>query len=215
MSRALTPQEIQAFRDKLCAAATRRFAELGYDGVTMRGLAAEIGCSPMTPYRYFESKDEIFAAVRADAFRRLADRCEATAKHATNDLERAGALGQSYLDFALDEPDAYKIMFELSQPAESAFPELEAQVERSRQFMVEPIEILVREGILSGTPAKLSQMFWAGIHGVIVLHMTGKLPPETSVEELFSLITVTLLRGAQGPRFHEIEKALLNQSDAA
>lgn len=215
MSRALTPEEIQAFRDTLCAAATRRFAELGYDGVTMRGLASDIGCSPMTPYRYFESKNEIFAAVRADAFRRLSDLCDEAAANATSDIEKAGAIGQAYLSFALREPDAYRIMFELSQPAESKYPELQAQVERSRQFMIQPTAILVREGVLSGDPEKLSQMFWAAIHGVIILDMTGKFEPDTSVEELFSMITATLMRGARGPRFHEIEQALAGQSDAA
>ncbi|MDA0339559.1 MAG: TetR/AcrR family transcriptional regulator [Proteobacteria bacterium] len=215
MSRALTDAEIKVFRDKLCAAATRRFAELGYDGVTMRGLATEIGCSPMTPYRYFDSKEEIFASVRAAAFKRLADICEAAASSAPNDLARAGAIGQAYLQFALSEPDAYKIMFELSQPDDSGFPELTEQVERSRRFMSQPTEIMVREGVLAGDPQKLSQMFWAGIHGVIVLHMTGKFEAGTDVEELFSMITATLMRGAHGPRFHEVEQALLQQSDAA
>ncbi len=40
--------------------------------MTLRALAAELGCSPMTPYRYFENKAELFAVVRADAFRRFA-----------------------------------------------------------------------------------------------------------------------------------------------
>ncbi len=39
----------------------------------MRQLAAELGCSPMTPYRYFKDKDEILAAVRAAAFDRFSE----------------------------------------------------------------------------------------------------------------------------------------------
>lgn len=65
MPRARTAEEVQGFRDELCAVATRRFAALGYEGVTIRALAAEIGCSPMTPYSYSKAKEEIFAAVRA------------------------------------------------------------------------------------------------------------------------------------------------------
>jgi AcrR family transcriptional regulator len=66
---ALRDDEIEAFREGLCRAATRLFAERGHAGVTLRALAAELGCSPMTPYRYFRDKDEIFAAVRAHAYR--------------------------------------------------------------------------------------------------------------------------------------------------
>jgi len=52
------------------------FAEHGPEAVTMRQLAAELGCSPMTPYRYFRDKDEILAAVRASAFDRFSDALE-------------------------------------------------------------------------------------------------------------------------------------------
>ena len=49
---------------RTCRVATRRFAEEGFAGVTLRGLASDLGCSPMTPYRYFENKEEIFHSVR-------------------------------------------------------------------------------------------------------------------------------------------------------
>jgi len=65
---ALSQSEVDEFRDALCETATRLFAEQGYQGVTMRALATSLGCSPMTPYRYFENKAEIFEAVRSAAF---------------------------------------------------------------------------------------------------------------------------------------------------
>ena len=74
---ALRQHEIDRFRERLCQVATRRFAKQGYAGVSLRGLAGELGCSATTPYRYFRDKDEIFAAVRARAFARLADASEA------------------------------------------------------------------------------------------------------------------------------------------
>ncbi len=50
---ALQPQEVEDFRERLCRVATRRFAEHGHAGVSLRQLAVELGCSPMTPYRDF------------------------------------------------------------------------------------------------------------------------------------------------------------------
>ncbi len=207
MSRALTPEEIAAFRTTLCEVATRRFAELGYDGVTMRGLAAEVGCSPMTPYRYFQGKEEIFAAVRAAAFKRLSDRCESAMASAPNEIVGAARIGQTYLRFALDEPDAYKIMFELSQPDDEDYPELAEQVDRSRHFLEQPTRVMVEAGILSGDPEKLAQVFWAGIHGVIVLHLSGKLGPDTDVSELFSMVSQIIAQGARGPNFDRLTQA--------
>jgi AcrR family transcriptional regulator len=72
---ALTVEELGAFRGRAVTAATRLFAERGYRGVTLRSLAKELGVSPMTPYRYFENKEELFAMVRTEAFRGVRELC--------------------------------------------------------------------------------------------------------------------------------------------
>src|SRR5581483_9000155 len=66
--RPLTDEEVSDFRERLCAAAERLFAEQGPRAASMRQLAAKLGVSPMTPYRYFKDKDDILAAVRASGF---------------------------------------------------------------------------------------------------------------------------------------------------
>ena len=71
MPRVLTETDVADFRERLCVAAERLFAEKGPDAVTMRQLASELGVSPMTPYRYFQDKDDILAAVRTNGFNQL------------------------------------------------------------------------------------------------------------------------------------------------
>src|ERR1700753_1327470 len=105
MPKTLPAAEIDSFRARLIEVAERLFAAHGPDGVTMRQLADALGVSPMTPYRYFEDKDAILAAVRTPAF----NRCAAAMKEAGRELlkprAKAGALprvsGNAYLDFAL------------------------------------------------------------------------------------------------------------------
>ncbi len=63
---ALSSEAIAVFRDELIAVATRRFAEAGYAGVTLRGLASELGVSPMGPSRApIISVTEISSGLRA------------------------------------------------------------------------------------------------------------------------------------------------------
>jgi len=208
MAKALTEQEISSFREELCRVATQLFAERGYEGVTMRSLAKQVGCSPMTPYRYFESKEEIFAVVRAAAFRRLADACDKATREVENFLLSASATSWAYLRFAMDEPHAYRIMFELSQPDAAAYPELVDAVDRSRHFMYEPLVTLIDEGILQGEPAVLANVFWAGIHGVIVLHLAGKLGEGVTIDQVFDSMLTTMSLGAKGPNFDKAVELL-------
>jgi len=50
-------------REQIVAAAAKAFAEHGYNGASMRQIAAEVGVSPAALLRHFESKEELLSAV--------------------------------------------------------------------------------------------------------------------------------------------------------
>ena len=185
MARAvLTVEELGAFRGRAVDAATRLFAERGYRGVTLRSLAMELGVSPMTPYRYFENKEELFAMVRTEAFRRFAD----AQRDAVAGIEDPGdalrVLGRAYVSFALDEPDAYHIMFELLQAPAGTYPELA----RAFSHLHAAVKASVEAGLLEGESLPRAHYLWAQIHGLVSLHLAGKLVMGCSLEELISTV---------------------------
>ena len=203
MPRNLSDAEVGAFRARLCAVARQRFARHGVDGVSMRQLADALGCSPMTPYRYFRNKDEILAAVRTAAFDRFATALEEAAAKTGGDLRAAGtATGEAYVRFALDDPDAYRLMFDLSQPDPDRYPELVRASARARRVMSASMEALVRAGIFAGDPRLLGHVFWATMHGLVVLHLAGKLPAEPAFRaiprEAMRLLVAGARSGAAG-----------------
>src|SRR5713226_610097 len=161
MPKNLSATEVDAFRARLCAVAQRRFAKQGVDGVSMRQLADALGCSPMTPYRYFRNKEEILAAVRTAAFDRFAAALEGAVGKARGDLRAQGqATGEAYIRFALSEPEAYRLMFDLSQPHPDRYPELVRATARARHMMSASLEGLVKAGIFVGDPQLLGHVFW-------------------------------------------------------
>src|SRR5471030_1678940 len=109
MPRVLSETDVADFRDRLCEAAEKLFAEKGPDAVTMRQLAAELGVSPMTPYRYFRDKDDILAAARASGFDRFAAALEAAYDTSEDPIQRAQNVGEAYLRFAFNNPAAYRL----------------------------------------------------------------------------------------------------------
>src|SRR6185369_6617659 len=124
MPRVLSDTDVADFRERLCEAAERLFAEKGPDAVTMRQLAAELGVSPMTPYRYFQDKDDILAAVRTNGFNRFAEALETARASVTSARAKGAAVGEAYVTFAFEHPHTYKLMFDLNQPHEEQYPEL-------------------------------------------------------------------------------------------
>jgi AcrR family transcriptional regulator len=183
MPRTLSKTQVEDFRDRLIETATRLFAERGPDAFTMRQLAAELGCSAMTPYRYFKDKDEILAAVRAAAFDRFAEAMEeAFNQPGEAAAERGAAVGDAYVAFAFGHPEAYKLMFDLSQPDEALYPDLVRATARAKKTMTQYVRALVDGGILEGVPETMGVVFWAALHGLVVLQLAGKLAPEYDFE---------------------------------
>ena len=195
MPRVLTEEAVGEFRERLVDAAERLFGQHGLEAVTMRQLAAELGVSPMTPYRYFADKDAILAAVRARAFNRHAEALELAFDAGSNPLERANAVGRAYLDFALGHPEAYKLMFDVKQPSADDYPELVAAGQRSRATMTAHLKQMIDGGVLSGDPALIGHMFWSALHGAIQLQLAGMLQPPFDAERLSGEIMRTLWLG--------------------
>jgi AcrR family transcriptional regulator len=175
----LRPEQVQAFRADAVAAATRLFAERGYEAVTMRSLAAALGCSAMTPYRYFDNKDELFAAVKTEAFRRFADRQQQAAAAATDTADKMTRLEAAYVGFAVDEPEAYRIMFELRQAPARPYPRLEAEQRRAFAQLRRVAEEAVAAGLMEGDPLTVAHLLWAHVHGIVSLHLADKLVGRT------------------------------------
>jgi AcrR family transcriptional regulator len=194
MPRVLSETDVADFRERLCEAAERLFAEKGPDAVTMRQLAAELGVSPMTPYRYFHDKDDILAAVRANGFNRFADALDAARARALSPRAKGAAVGEAYLDFAFAHPNTYKLMFDLDQPHEEKYPELVAAGRRARQTMTGYVDDQVAGSVFKGEPETIGLMFWAATHGAVVLELAGKLPQGAARKLHHDLIT-TLAKG--------------------
>ncbi|MDZ4372078.1 MAG: TetR/AcrR family transcriptional regulator [Phenylobacterium sp.] len=177
MPRVLTETDVADFRERLCAAAEKLFAEHGPDAVTMRQLASALGVSPMTPYRYFQDKDDILAAVRTNGFNRFAETLETARDAAKGARAKGAAVGDAYVRFAFENPHTYKLMFDLNQPVDTSHAELAAAGRRAHETMTAWVKDQIQTGDMRGDPQEIGTMFWAATHGVVVLEMAGKLPP--------------------------------------
>jgi len=196
---ALSTAERDAFRASMREVATRRFAKHGEAGVTMRGLAEDLGCSPMTPYKYFRDRDEIFLMVRVAAMETFAEAQEQAAASQRDPVDRLRALGRAYVQFAKDHPDQYRIMFELERPRAQEREAIAKLDRRTWAPMRGTIDDAISRGLLHGDPDELTHMCWAAVHGLATLHLSGKLRLGRDLDSLIEPTMDLLVAGASKP----------------
>lgn len=160
-------------RSALLDTAVEQLEVLGAEALSLRALARQIGVSQTAPYRHFEDKGELLAAVATRGYRRLMQRLQ-DAADSTPDCprEQLRSLAHTYVACAADYPEMFKLMFGPAvQPVEE-HPELR---EASRATFHQ-LQAILRQGIAAGDfrdqdLAYLTNASWAGIHGLATLRV--------------------------------------------
>jgi AcrR family transcriptional regulator len=199
MPRELSQEDVQDFRARVGEAAAGLYAKGGESAITMREIARTIGSSPMGLYRYFRDRDEIIAYLRTNAFNAFALALETAFASGGDPFARARAVGRAYLDFALENPSAYRLMFDLSQPDGQGNDELVKASARATRTVTRHVDDLREAGIVTGHSKEIGRALWAAAHGVIVLHLAGRLPKDADVRELYFETMRLTFRGARTP----------------
>jgi AcrR family transcriptional regulator len=169
-------REKSEVREKILDAARDLFVTYGYDGVTMRKVAARIDYSPTAIYLHFADKESLFREVCHQDFNRLAE--------AFRDLvnikdphERLAACGRAYVEFAVANPNHYRLMFMTSHPKSLKLTDEElARRGNPNEDAYAFLLGLVRDSLEAGAfrpeltdPHLIAQTLWAAVHGVASL----------------------------------------------
>lgn len=194
MPKILTPDEILCFRNRMCDHALVSFGKYGVEGISLRGLAADLSCSRTTPYRYFKNKADILAALRQREYGRIADTLEAALAQESDTGKQLEALFRAYIQFAMEHPDSYRVMYNVVQPDSAQYTELEAEISRSAKPMRQVVNMSVELGTMFGDPVNIFYVLWAGLHGLISLHLAHLIGNKRDFEELAVVMSRSLIR---------------------
>ncbi len=199
MSRPLSQDDLARFKAQLCDVAASLFAEHGADNVSMRQIAAAMGISPMTPYRYFASRDEILSAVRIRGFEAFAAALEQAYTETPGDgAAKAMAAGRAYIDFAFANANTYRLMFETQQQDDNGEGALGAAVARARATLSVYGTELVARGLTRARALAMETLVWSTLHGAVTLELAGTTPPGSAREALALLGQLKLPTGRYG-----------------
>jgi AcrR family transcriptional regulator len=98
-------------RLRILEAARKLFAAKGVAGLSIRAIAARAGMPAMTLYSYFPGKMGIVRALWSEAFGPLFVEMETAEKSEPDPKERLRKVAQTMVDYWMQHPDRYKIVF--------------------------------------------------------------------------------------------------------
>ncbi|KRF30775.1 TetR/AcrR family transcriptional regulator [Yonghaparkia sp. Soil809] len=169
----------------------------GAAGLSVRGIAKQLGVSPMAAYRHYPSADALLAVVsqraREEFAQQIADRPD-VAEGAP--LDRLRALGAAYVEIALDDPELFSAAF---LPVSIAPPRPDS-----------PSGWELYRAVLPATDAATLQaqftFAWSTVHGLAVLLGSGRYSDDERSARLAStldLIESAIVHGPGGRAFDD------------
>ena len=171
--------EGELLRDEILDAAEQLLVEKGsVDAVTIRAVARTVGVSAPSIYLHFADKDELFYETCRRVFDELNGRLMvAFADTDSTVVERMLRAGRAYIQFGLDHPGQYLVIFG-SVPPEMAHPDqlMTDPGVQSFEMLVAAIEAGVANGELRGDidVASTAVAVWGAVHGTAQLLITKR-----------------------------------------
>jgi AcrR family transcriptional regulator len=183
-------------RDSLLQTAEALLEEEGPAGLSLRKVGRQLGVTPGAPYRHFEDKDALLAALATEGFQKLRASMLADQESAPDGQERLRRAGIGYLQFASSHPELLRLMFgwmpsrdvpELCEAGDAAFDALEGILQSCED-----------EGLLSRSVSAAGLLAWSAVHGAAFLLIDERIQlpePETNAECVLNAMHESIWQG--------------------
>ncbi|MFA6130580.1 MAG: TetR/AcrR family transcriptional regulator [Candidatus Omnitrophota bacterium] len=190
-------------RRRILEAARELFTKEGYAQTSMRRIADQIGYTATAIYHHFQDKDSLLNELCAVDFRALGEALRQMDQTIPDPITRLRLMGQNYVRFALEHPQQFRFMFLVERPIPGPGCVTIDPAEDGYQVLLANVRAAIEAGYFRpefSDPELVSQILWAGVHGLAVIHLHS---PEKShpwldlrgSDETAAALTDVVLRG--------------------
>ncbi len=192
-------QEKQELRQLFLDTAAELFLEQGHERFSLRQVAERAGYSPATIYHYFENKDDLLSHVIDEGYQLFKKQFIAASTSTTDPIARLIALGRAYIDFGLQHPIYYQVIF-MRRSDFLMRPRSGEQQPRAVTFQVvqQAIQEAMEAGLIQqGDAETFGDAFWAWMHGLVALSISMPMFTEERVRQVHAEFGRFLIQGLQ------------------
>ncbi len=172
-------REREEVKDLILNAAREIFLAEGYENTSIRKIASKIEYSPGVIYHHFKDKNDLLLALHDKAFECKIEALFVSAQHIADPMERLYVTGKSYLQYGIDNPQDYELMFILSCTMEALAVKEEFWQDGAMaiNMLKENIKACMEAGTMRKDldPDEISLILWSQVHGLVSLHNKERL----------------------------------------
>lgn len=184
-------------RAQILEAANDLLIETGdQEAVSIRAVAERVGVTPPSIYMHFADKNELIFAVCEQHFNELDRFIQQAAEGVDDPLEALQRGGRAYVQFGLDNPEQYRVLF-MSKPAAAPDGFQEERLKGTSAFdhLVEMVEAAISAGVLAGDPVTIAICLWVSVHGITSLLLSHPNFPWPERDALIDAVLATPMFG--------------------
>lgn len=171
-------REREEMKERILQGAQKIFLENGFDKTSIRTIAEEIEYSPATIYLYFKDKNELLFALHEQAFIKMMGEFSILETIA-DPFERLVEMGNLYINYAIQNPGLYDLMFVMDAPMESLACRDELWEDGMKSFALLKgiIEDCIKSGYFSAsTDIEVTALtIWGQVHGLVTLYLKKRM----------------------------------------
>jgi AcrR family transcriptional regulator len=163
-------------RRSLIEAAVRTIQKHGFEALTLRAVADELGVSRTALYRHFADKAALLTAVANEGFIMLRMALVVAWENAGKGHQGLEAMGEAYVSFAIANPWHYRVMFGGGFELDASNPELSQSGNAAFFALVDALVEQQTQGTVRQEDPQTQAVFvWALVHGLAMLAIDGNL----------------------------------------
>jgi AcrR family transcriptional regulator len=167
-------------KEALISASLEILSEKGIEGLSLRKVAKKVGVSHTAPYNHFPDKQALLAAIStaglAQLHQTLSEKFNKFKGSSENILLE---IAWAYLQFALDDPGRFKLMFSGALEEERDHPDYLAVSKKNIALFIEIIQYCQEFGQLQVQSVELTAIkLWSSVHGFTNLVLENQFPAE-------------------------------------
>ncbi|CUS56896.1 MAG TPA: TetR family transcriptional regulator [Hyphomonas sp.] len=160
---------------ELLRAAERELSENGIESFSLRAVAKRAGVSHGAPAHHFRDARGLLTALAASGFRRLVATQEARQDAAERDVRSQQiAVGLGYIDFALENPALFRLMFSSEKPDRTVADLGAASIAAYEKLMSGVRSVVGNNPPDDPGAMKHVMASWAMAHGLADLIVSGR-----------------------------------------